>query len=367
MHERLETARKLASSARFAAEHQAANRGPVERSEREISLSRRMGLEVNAALVPFVHSVVEQVCSRLGISLKDARTFVQPNCEMQASCSASRTHCIIEVSSRLVEVLNADELAFVIGHEVGHFLLDHHFIPLGARESLEHYAMSRAREVSADRFGLMACGSIDHALRAILKTFSGLPEQHLRFDSVAFLGQQFDETNRDRIQASPSDTHPSFPLRARCLIRFSTILDHWGQSDWPERFAAIDEAVLNDFKRFGETVVRERIEEMESDCGFWMFLSAAVQDGVLRRNEKDIITRRFGAAALDGFQRNFANASRGEVTQFVEEKFDMAIARLQRNLPSRWLSIVREMVSECEQQLSLAQGTHLLRRRIPSA
>ena len=47
----------------------------------------------------------------------------------------------------------------------------------------------RAQELSVDRVGLIACGSVDIAIRALMKTVSGLSSEHLRFDVGTFISQ----------------------------------------------------------------------------------------------------------------------------------------------------------------------------------
>ena len=71
----------------------------------------------------------------------------------------------------------------MIGHELGHFLLDHHHANVGfTSANPEYFRQRRAQEISVDRLGLLSCGSLDVALRALMKTVSGLTERHLRFD-----------------------------------------------------------------------------------------------------------------------------------------------------------------------------------------
>jgi Zn-dependent protease with chaperone function len=78
-------------------------------------------------------------------------------------------------SSALIEAFDDQELAFVVGHELGHHMFSHHEVPVSqlSRESqleagvvLELYAWSRYAEISADRAGLACVGELDSAARA---------------------------------------------------------------------------------------------------------------------------------------------------------------------------------------------------------
>src|SRR5687768_6615234 len=80
----------------------------------------------------------------------------------------------VRFSSTLVDILDEEEFCFVVGHELGHFLLRHTAGLHGSTESLELFMLQRAQEISADRLGMVACGSLDVAIKALKKTISGL-------------------------------------------------------------------------------------------------------------------------------------------------------------------------------------------------
>ncbi|MCC6146707.1 MAG: M48 family metallopeptidase [Anaerolineaceae bacterium] len=83
----------------------------------------------------------------------------------------------------LLRIMDADELRFIIGHEMGHVALGHTWLnsligglagvptSLGAAVvvSLIFRSWNRACEYSADRAGLLACGNITKAITALVK------------------------------------------------------------------------------------------------------------------------------------------------------------------------------------------------------
>ena len=142
--------------------------------------------------------------------------------ELRAECYASSTiQCIIRFSSSLVDLLDEEEFAFVAGHELGHFLLGHGLTHIERQsESIEYFIQQRAQEISVDRIGLVACDSVDVALRALMKVASGLNDRHLRFDVGAFIAQlrmTAPNSGSDNHRAS----HPSILVRCRALLWFS--------------------------------------------------------------------------------------------------------------------------------------------------
>lgn len=108
-----------------------------------------------------------------------------------ATVGTDGANCIA-VSSLLKALMNQDELIFVLGHECGHIALGHvlyhtvmstvrniaDLIPLvghGVYQLIAWPLMAwyRRSEISADRAGLLCCGDIDVACRALLKLESG--------------------------------------------------------------------------------------------------------------------------------------------------------------------------------------------------
>ena len=83
--------------------------------------------------------------------------------------------------------MDADELRFIIGHEMGHVALGHTWlnslvggmagIPSSSTSSailtLAFLSWNRTCELSADRAGLLACGSLDKAVSSLIKLVAG--------------------------------------------------------------------------------------------------------------------------------------------------------------------------------------------------
>jgi Zn-dependent protease with chaperone function len=94
---------------------------------------------------------------------------------------------VVVLYAGLLSVMDADELAFIIGHELGHVRLGHTRLnsilgglagipaasPVTALLTLAFLAWNRACEHSADRAGLLACGKPDKAITALVKLVAG--------------------------------------------------------------------------------------------------------------------------------------------------------------------------------------------------
>ena len=117
-------------------------------------------------MTPGLSRRLESVCQTLLLPERTVDAFIYASPEVQAECYANGTEgCILRFSSARVDLLDDDEFEFVCGHEAGHFLLGHGLARMeGHSDSLEYFMQQRAQEISVDRIGLIACGSLTYAV-----------------------------------------------------------------------------------------------------------------------------------------------------------------------------------------------------------
>ena len=123
-------------------------------------------LRIGPQLTPRLAATLHDACKALHLPKESAHAWVYPSADIQASCVGSDSEeCFIRLSSGVVQLLEEKELAFVIGHEVGHFLLRHNAHgDASSSDSLEDTIQSKSAEISADRLGLIACGELETAV-----------------------------------------------------------------------------------------------------------------------------------------------------------------------------------------------------------
>lgn len=183
------------------------------------SLSSHM-LRVTEDLTPTLEDAVKFACNNLGFPREILDVYVRPKNESNAFSSTDGSRAKVVFNSYLVETSNRDELAYVVGHELGHYI----FPEANVRQltpNIEGCMISRYSEFTMDRIGLIACRSVDKAVSAELKSLSGLSSKHLRIDATAIVAQWREASkSEDMADIWLLGTHPPTGMRAKALIQF---------------------------------------------------------------------------------------------------------------------------------------------------
>lgn len=187
-------------------------------------------VRITEDLLPDVNQQYQKCLQLLGGNLVGDLYVVQSP-EYNANILAYGQRFDLLVHSSLLRDFDRDELNFVIGHELGHVIFEHsnfsvHEVfqkregqvdPMTAATMM---AWSRAAEVSADRIGMLCCGSLGKAVTALFKTSSGL--SGISEDAMLrSFRAQYDELTAhmdDRGQGHEwVRTHPMIPIRFKAI------------------------------------------------------------------------------------------------------------------------------------------------------
>jgi hypothetical protein len=231
----------------------------VDRQREEIeAMLAGDGFAITKDSLSDAYAVFEAACSALDLDAGRFRFF----CEADSSINAFTTGSDIPtvVATRvLLEVCSDEELAFVIGHELGHYICGHvrcHALARYLSEGMKWtpawllgvgveplvMAWSRYSELSADRAGLLACRDFDAASRVYLK-LAGFPSrkggpanpQRILMDQSIQYAQQLGGRNLlsrllHQTGHAFSATHP------RAIERFAA-LDEWNDRGFYDELA----------------------------------------------------------------------------------------------------------------------------------
>lgn len=190
------------------------------------------GQQVTPQSSPELYALVERCRQRL--NAPPVVVYVVNNRERNAYTFGLSSPNVIVLHSSLLRIMDADELAFVIGHEMGHVVFSHTWLntliggmagipmPFGAAIvlTLIFRSWSRACEYSSDRAGLVACGRLDKAVHALVEIVAGDVNDPAQIQQVLQLLDQQDE-QAGSILGEFLSTHPLIAKRVAELRDFN--------------------------------------------------------------------------------------------------------------------------------------------------
>jgi len=202
-------------------------------------------VRLTVGMAPEISKMADECIEKLGVELP-LELYVYSSPQFNAACfKPEDDRLYVMFSSSLLEGFNSQELKFVMGHELGHHVYDHHAVPIGyllrgktrpdPQLALELFAWSRYAEISADRAGAHCAQDMDAVARALFKLSSGLTSKVVEFSLDDFVAQVDDMQMVDQQpgQGAPQSdwfsTHPFSPLRVKALKLFEQSELHGGK------------------------------------------------------------------------------------------------------------------------------------------
>lgn len=186
-----------------------------------------------------LYSICQRVQKSLGFKEK-INYFLVSSSDINATSRFSRdtqeTPHVITLNSGLVNIMSEAELAFVIGHEIGHLInkdglikklvhfatenLDEEDMPPYLRIRLDMYNL--LSELEADRYGYLACENEEVAIMTMFKLGAGMDISRLGVSFENLLKSNKKYFNRYwKDDLPPGEGHPVNPIRVEALHIFA--------------------------------------------------------------------------------------------------------------------------------------------------
>jgi Zn-dependent protease with chaperone function len=138
-------------------------------------------LRVSHTNTPDLMEVIESCSIKFGI--EPPEVYIAPSKVINAYTFGITSPKVIVLNSALLEIVDRDELTFIIGHEMGHIQLGHTWLNTivgglaGIPSPYAAFALlylvfrwwNRSCEYSADRAGLLASGKLRKSVTALVK------------------------------------------------------------------------------------------------------------------------------------------------------------------------------------------------------
>lgn len=266
-------------------------------------------VRVDKRLLPQLASSSSRLQAASGLS-DQIELYVFESSAVNAFVTRGRSHLFVALSSGAINILSEGELEFVIGHELGHAMFEHVDFGVGPlleaqnvepRDRMQMFAWKRAAEISADRMGLIFCGSLETAATAFFKTLSGLSLPGVTIDVAAF-AEQWDHLMAEVVQCGDNEghwqiTHPFPPLRMKAMQLFWKS-DYFEDADDRRlpgarpSLAAIDQetakllAMMDPMARDDKTTG----DPLLADFVLWGGVHIALSNGEINEHEKRRLT-----------------------------------------------------------------------------
>jgi Zn-dependent protease with chaperone function len=146
-----------------------------------LSHGQQVTIQATPELIPLIQE------NRIRLQVEPVNIFIVPSKQLNAYTFGMDSPKAIVLYSSLFNIMDQDEIQFILGHEMGHVKLGHTWLntlvggmagipsSLGAAAIMElaFRWWNRACEYSADRAGTLACGKPNKAISALVKLEAG--------------------------------------------------------------------------------------------------------------------------------------------------------------------------------------------------
>ena len=307
-------------------------------------------VRVSKEILPKVGSAIETVFERIKIENNFNFFVTADNNQANASCSlmSSASRPDIVLTSRLIELLSLEELQFVIGHEVAHYVYQHALYPNhnnveDRNLKLNILNLSRAAEISADRIGFLACANLDASLKANFKLASGLSDKHFNFKPSTYLDQLRDLEDLGKSSSELWSTHPSFLIRMQSLIWFSMSKEYHEFFDQKKKgsysLSEIDEKLDSKIKKITGDELENSNKRIYESALIWGSLDIYLSDKKFSKDEQEEFSNRFGEKAKKAISLMKISNAR----DMLDKKIDTSFSDASKLLKTEKNKLVEEL------------------------
>jgi Zn-dependent protease with chaperone function len=262
-------------------------------------------------LLPELSKPFNDVCEALNFT-EPVEFFISNSPDFNASAASSQEEDephLVNLNSGLVNALDEDELRFVIGHELGHIIsknidikgiIEFIFpkfqgIPLLLYNKISLW--DKLSELTADRYGLIACGDPSKCVSAFFKMSSGLSLDNYKLNLATFL-----EENEKLLESFRKEntinvaSHPMNPIRIKALEYFAQSKVYGSILD--KTPIESDPVLISNMQELTNLLLVIRNSELDQHRSLYIASAGLVMAGVdeqMKKKEYELIVHRLAA------------------------------------------------------------------------
>jgi RecA/RadA recombinase len=278
-------------------------------------------VRLTGAMAPHATAAANEIRDAFG--LRAEVEIYQSAGRENAAMHLLREPILMEIQGRLLSLLDDGALRAVIGHEFGHFIAHGPDSPHAQVSALATYlataeqvpddiallasTLSMARELTADRYALLAARNLDALLRLEMVATTGLPAEALGGDTEGYLAQcrELVEGCLAEGDSAQGTTHPEHGVRAWAAWLFSETdlyRELTGHGSGTRTIAEVDAQIELVLKRPGLDGTFQYLESPPTELHELALAAAvlvAVADEVLSDDESEILEKTFAPLVAD--------------------------------------------------------------------
>ena len=267
----------------------------------------KSSFHLSPTLAPNIYKIGQKCSEKLGLKIKLDFWVYQDQFYNAMVYPPAQDELIIILTSALLENFDEEELTFVIGHEIGHYIFNHFRWNTGALFSYGHpdissahavtlYQWHRDAEISADRAGLVCCENFDASVKSFIKLSSGIRHHDTLDFQLSSILDQFEELkgaiDSDGVDINDLYTsHPFGPLRVKALESFSKSETYFKLMGLDEGGEITEEEMETEIESFMNLMVPSYLHDNDEQSQiiqkflFWAGIGVSEANGVVEQSE----------------------------------------------------------------------------------
>jgi len=301
-------------------------------------------LKVDKELLPDIYALCHYVKDKLGVKGK-VDFYITGDSTVNAFSVASENEDepdIVNINSGLLDLMNQEELKFVIGHELGHLinkdtalsrLINFIFpaeaaVPVSLAYKIRLH--SQLAELVADRYGYIATEDLGACVTAFFKMASGLDLAKMNVSIEALIADNSKRLSyflKDKGMSRAS--HPVNPIRVEALNLFAN-------SKTEKKLKSGMDELISILLKVGDSELDEHTARFIASAG----LIVANADGNITEKEIDDIMEQLSALKI--FPRQFMDEI---IKGDISKTFNDAVENILRINPSMREGMLSFMIS----------------------